>query len=77
MDMNSPAATAVDLSSLYRIRETTTQRGVIGYAIFAWNDHSQTWQPIGAIHTGPGGWVAVNESRRELLEDLANEGARP
>ena len=68
-----PRCSALDLSRLYPIRTCYTLAGVQGYAIHVFNQHSNTWQPIGAIHTGAGAFTAVYESRLELLEDLAEQ----
>lgn len=67
------------MSTMIRIAVATTKSGKQGFALRTFNQHSQSWQFIGEIHTGPQRWARAAKSRCELmaeLNDMAREVSR-
>jgi hypothetical protein len=67
------------VSSMIRIAVATTKSGKQGFALRTFNQHSNSWQFIGEIHTGPNRWAKAAKSRAELmaeLNDMAGSAAR-
>jgi hypothetical protein len=58
------------MTTTIRIAVTQTKSGKRGYALRTFNQHSQAWQWIGEIHTGPMRWARVQRARAELIADL-------
>jgi hypothetical protein len=61
------------LCGLYPVRVVYTLAGVQGYAIHAYNEHSETWQPIGQVRTGPRAWQEIHLDKMEMLAELEQQ----
>ncbi len=58
------------MSTTVRIAVTETKSGKPGFALRTFNQHSNAWQWIGEIHTGPQRWAKAQRSRAELMAEL-------